>query len=58
MSSTLYLLLMVGIIAVVAAVVTPALILKRCAHCHARALIDTPRCRRCGQDFPPAPRPD
>jgi hypothetical protein len=53
MSSTVYLILMVGIITVVAAVVTPALILKRCAHCGRRAFIDTPQCRGCGQPFPP-----
>jgi hypothetical protein len=53
MSSTAYLIVMVGIIAVVAAVATPALILKRCARCGRFALVDTPECRRCGQQFPP-----
>lgn len=53
MSSTAYLIAMVGVIAVVAAVVTPVLILKRCPRCGRHALVDTPACRGCGHRFPP-----
>lgn len=53
MSSTAYLIVMVGVIAVVAAVATPALILKRCPQCGRHALVDTAACGRCGYRFPP-----
>jgi ribosomal protein L40E len=49
---TLYLVIMVGIIALVTAVSVPSLFLKKCPHCGKRNGLEARICRACGADLP------
>jgi hypothetical protein len=49
--STLYLVVMVGIISIITAIALPVLVLKRCVHCGKWSSVDASQCRQCGQPF-------
>ncbi len=48
MSDGLYLVVMLGIVALSVAVIVPAVFLKRCGECGARNGLDAQACRSCG----------
>jgi uncharacterized OB-fold protein len=52
MSDSVYLVIMVGIVLLTTVVTLPALLMKRCAVCGRRSLVDTRICRGCGAEFP------
>lgn len=52
MSSTVYLVVMLGIIGLLVAVIVPALFWKKCESCGARNIVDATSCARCGAPFP------
>lgn len=52
MSGGWYVIVMLGIIVVVAAISAPALFTKRCPSCQTRNGLDAKSCRRCGAAFP------
>ena len=51
-----YLLIMVGIIAVVLVVTVPAMFVPKCVQCGKRNEIDTAVCTQCGADLSPEGR--
>jgi len=52
MSSTTYLAIMLGIIAVLTAVSVPSLLRKRCPKCGVKNALEAQRCKQCGFPFP------
>ncbi len=52
LSSTLYLVIMVGIIALVTLVSVPSLFLRKCPECGKRNSLEAPVCRSCGAALP------
>ena len=51
LSSGLYLLLMLGTIAVLVIIIVPALTLKKCGSCGSQNILDAEMCRKCGHPF-------
>ena len=51
-SSTIYLVIMVGIIALVTAVSVPSLFWKKCPACGKHNHLDAETCKACGAEFP------
>lgn len=51
-NAIIYLAVMVGIIAVMTAVLVPALLWKKCPSCGTRNMLDARECKRCKQPFP------
>ena len=51
-TTTIYLLVMVGIIAVVTAVSVPSLFFRKCPACGKRNAVDADRCRACSAALP------
>lgn len=51
LSQTLYLVVMVSVIACIMAVTLPVLLLKRCEACGKWNVIDAAACRKCGAAF-------
>ncbi|HEX72428.1 MAG TPA: zinc-ribbon domain-containing protein [Candidatus Hydrogenedentes bacterium] len=52
-SQTLYLVVMVGIIAVITAISVPSLFFKKCPKCGRRNLLKATACSACGTELPP-----
>ncbi|MBX7254886.1 MAG: hypothetical protein K1Y02_00900 [Candidatus Hydrogenedentes bacterium] len=52
MPGTTYVLVMLGVIALIGVLVVPALIRKRCAKCGARNSLDAKTCVKCDAPFP------
>jgi len=52
MSETTYVLVMLGIIALIGVLVVPALIRKRCMKCGERNTLDAESCVKCKAPFP------
>lgn len=52
MNTTVYLVVMVGVIALISAILLPALFWKKCAECGSRSIVDATSCKRCGCEFP------
>jgi len=52
MNQTVYLGVMLGVIVLVFAWVTPALIRKKCSECGARNSLDAKVCAKCAASFP------
>lgn len=52
MSTTAYLVVMLGIIGLLVALIVPALFWKKCPSCGARNLVDASACSQCGTAFP------
>jgi len=52
MDKTVYLAVMLGVIAVMCAVTIPSLFRKKCSECGARNSLDATACVRCKKPFP------
>lgn len=50
--NVLYLMVMMGIIALICAASVPSLFFKKCANCGRRSGIEAPVCKQCGTPFP------
>jgi ribosomal protein L40E len=52
MSSSLYVIVMMGVMILVTVVSVPALFFKKCPRCGVRNGIDAKKCRKCSEVFP------
>jgi len=53
MSDQTFLFIMLGVIVAVFSLAVPSVVRKRCPACKARNGLESPRCVKCGHEFPP-----